>query len=502
MSSKRLSLASFALFAVASSLGCQAFTGGLPGLGSAPATHASEATGTLTLRLRVPPEALPGYTTTTLPGGTATLTLTLANPARIGPNRVANVTLVGGQTLYTVTLPTLPVGDGYTLEAEAKNGSGVRLAYSNRLESAATDPVLNQPTADNPYALPPLAFTVKSGANNVGIGLRILPVAGNSLADSPGTATGSVLVNAGYLRTLTVTSTKAVNAGYTVSLPLNSAALVTASKLRADMNDLRVLYWDGSRYVEITRQVDSPNTATSAVRFRLQKAIAASGSDANYRLTYGYNYASTAPSDPAQIYDYYESFEYSSADLPDQGWNSIFGSGTAAISGARVRTGTGGLHLDSNVGDYRKDLARFYTFPTDFALRSYMYDANTDTTYHNWIGPQMGELGGGTVIGMTSASSTTKYAYNVPPSVWAAGTVNRSVGWHAVEIRRYNGNVDFLIDDTLVATASDTRAFTALYLRCGNSTDSVSCVADWDDITVRPYVSPEPAVALGAEGSL
>lgn len=503
MSRPSYALSALVLLAVVSA-GCQALTTGLAGLSAdaaAPATSQAQATGTLTLRLRVPVEALPGYATATIPGGAATLTLTLSNPGRIGADRVVNVPLVGGQTLYTVTLPSLPVGDGYTLAAEAKNGFGTRLAYGNRLETGASDPVLNQPGTGNPYALPPLAFTVKSGANNVGLGLRILPVAGNAQGDAPGTLDGSARVDAGYLRPLTVTTTSAIAAGYAVALTLDTAALVGAGKLRADLNDLRVLYWTGSRYVELTRAVEAPNTASTTIRFRTQKAIAASGSDAGYRLVYGNNLAGQAPSDPGQVYDWYESFEHGSSKLEARGWMTLKGNASATASAGTVRTGARSLKIDSTLGDMARDLSLNYAFPANFVMQAWFYD-DLDTSRNDWIAPQVGSDAGGGVIGLYTGTNTTTYHFFPASVAWTASAVNRTMGWHRYEFRRHGGTMAYLVDGVQVATAADARAFNCVFLRSGSGAAPWSSLAVWDDMSIRAYVSPEPLASLGAEGGL
>jgi type II secretory pathway pseudopilin PulG len=94
-----------------------------------------------------------------------------------------------------------------------------------------------------------------------------------------------------YRRRITVTAgSAAVPAGYSIPLIFNHAALVTAGKSLASGDDVRVLYWTGTRWIELDRFRDIPsawNTAATQVWFKLQAPLPASGSNNNYYLHYG-----------------------------------------------------------------------------------------------------------------------------------------------------------------------------------------------------------------------
>ncbi|HEY9899677.1 MAG TPA: hypothetical protein V6D00_10895, partial [Pantanalinema sp.] len=262
-----------------------------------------------------------------------------------------------------------------------------------------------------------------------------------------------------------------------------------------------VLYWDGSRYVELTRAIESPNTATTAIRFRTQKAIAAAGTDAGYRLACGNNLAGQAPDDPGQVYDWYESFEHGSAKLEARGWNTIRGTAPATASAGTVRSGAQSLKLDTAQGDLRRDLTFNYAFPANFAMQAWFYD-DLDTSRNDWIAPQVGDDIGGGVMGVYTGTNTTHYHFFPAGGAWTASAINRTNTWHRYEFRRYNGTMAYLIDGVQVATAADARPFSCIFLRSGSGAAPWSSLAVWDDMSIRSYVSPEPAVALGSEGTL
>lgn len=115
--------------------------------------------------------------------------------------------------------------------------------------------------------------------------------------------------NWAFRRQITVTAPQAVPAGYSVSVTFDHAALVTAGKSLASGNDVRMLYWTGSSWVELDRFRDIPsawNTATTRLWFRLQAAIAADGSDGNYYLHYGNLSLGTPPANGDHVFQDYE----------------------------------------------------------------------------------------------------------------------------------------------------------------------------------------------------
>lgn len=96
--------------------------------------------------------------------------------------------------------------------------------------------------------------------------------------------------NYDYREQILVRAQNAVAAGYAVALTFNHAALVAAGKSLAGGDDVRVRYWNGSALIQLDRVLDPTsawNTATTTIWFRLQSAIAAAVSDANYYLYYG-----------------------------------------------------------------------------------------------------------------------------------------------------------------------------------------------------------------------
>lgn len=97
--------------------------------------------------------------------------------------------------------------------------------------------------------------------------------------------------NYGYRQQLTVTAPVGVTvpSGYPVKVSIDTAALQTASKVRSDRKDWRVVYFNGSSWVDLTRDyIDSTTTF-----FPLQEAIASGATSTKYYVYYGYSSEST-----------------------------------------------------------------------------------------------------------------------------------------------------------------------------------------------------------------
>ena len=143
---------------------------------------------------------------------------------------------------------------------------------------------------------------------------------------------------------ITVTAgSAAVPSGYNVSVAFDHAALTTAKSL-ASGDDVRVVYWNGSTWVELDRFKDpltNWDATDSAVWFRTQAAISASGTDTNYYLYYGNSGAGAPPMDRAQIFDMFDTF----TNLNN--WTDFQDDGDRAPQTVNNTTSGGTLTVDS-----------------------------------------------------------------------------------------------------------------------------------------------------------
>jgi len=150
-----------------------------------------------------------------------------------------------------------------------------------------------------------------------------------------------------FRRRITVTAGTAVPAGYSVSIVLDHAALVTAGKSLSSGNDVRIVYWTGSRWQELDRfnfnftaTPTAWNTTAARLWFRLQAPISAGASDNNYYLHYGDLSADSPPANGDHVF-----LEYEDGTRLD-GWSrreSLAGTKTTSADGFffNATSGTG-----------------------------------------------------------------------------------------------------------------------------------------------------------------
>jgi len=138
-----------------------------------------------------------------------------------------------------------------------------------------------------------------------------------------------------YRQKITVSSsgTTAVPDEYSVGFTEDTASLISAGRLRSDGNDWRIVYWDGSHWIELDRHVRSGwNSVNTETWFKTQAAIGGGASDDNYYIYYGHPAETGTPpsywSDsmgadtPSEVYWCADDFEeHASGEHPD-GWTN------------------------------------------------------------------------------------------------------------------------------------------------------------------------------------
>jgi len=116
-----------------------------------------------------------------------------------------------------------------------------------------------------------------------------------------------------YRKRITVVNNagSSLSSGHSVCVTIDTASLVSAGKMMTSGNDLRIVWWNSTSqsYVELDRANETDfNLASTKIWFKLQKDIAASSSDNNYYLYYGYSGAANPPNDWAKVYDVGDDF--------------------------------------------------------------------------------------------------------------------------------------------------------------------------------------------------
>ena len=174
--------------------------------------------------------------------------------------------------------------------------------------------------------------------------------------------------NYGYRQQITITngSSSTVPANYPVKITIDTAALQTASKVRSDRKDWRVVYWNGSSWTDLTRDY----VAAAVTFFPTQATIAAGATDSNYYVYYGYSSESTdkQPSTEAT-------------------WNEVYGFfGTTPDANSKaivhMREGSGTSLNDDTTNSNTGTLVNSPTWGTDGKFGRYVYTNGTNDYFH------------------------------------------------------------------------------------------------------------------------
>jgi len=293
---------------------------------------------------------IPAPTATASPAPTATPTPSLTPTTSLTP--VPTMTRWGVETIVVPWPPTevvmiapmvganLPIER--TLEDSTEGPTGTATPTVTTTPIVSNTPTLTPTNYPSPTPSPtantmlfePSTFARKSLSLLVNSEPRFGEESGNFQIGAEGPWS--------YRANMTISNpgASALLAGYSVRMTLDTAALVAAGKLRADGNDLRVIWFDGTSYIQLDRVAETAfNSTTTEVWFKLQSALPAGGSDGSYYIYYGNPVAGLPPSDRANVYLVWDDF--TGTTLNTSLWT---GSGGVTIS-----NGSANLPVESNL---------------------------------------------------------------------------------------------------------------------------------------------------------
>ncbi|MFQ5922424.1 MAG: hypothetical protein ACE5M4_06235, partial [Anaerolineales bacterium] len=320
--------------------------------------------------------------------------------------------------------------------------------------------------------------------------------------------------NYAYRQPITVTAgTAAVPSGYSVSVAFDHASLTPAKSLTSG-DDVRVVYWNGSGWVELDRFKDSLtswDTATTAVWFRTQAAISASGSDNNYYLYYGNSSAGAPPMDRAQIFDMFDTFQ----DLANWSTWQDDGDRTPQTVGATASGGT--LTLDPGGGLLAGVQHNTYSPGNTYGFASHTY-ARSLSVVTDDLAPAcwfINAPAGETYCYQTRGSAARNRYVRKHDSAQPVGSdtniqTETTTGpfpsantWYTYEVQRLtdgtmrafrNGSQQFPLSGWSIA---DTAISTGGFGLGGEGAAGQTYEFDW--VWVRKLVDPEPSAAPASE---
>jgi hypothetical protein len=333
------------------------------------------------------------------------------------------------------------------------------------------------------------------------------------LAASAGAApSGWWDLNWHHSRWITITNgSVAIPAGYSVAVTFDHAALVAASKSRADGNDLRVAYWDGAVWTELDRVLDpgsSWNSPTTTIWIRLQAGIGASSFDDNYGLYYGNSSAGAPPANGNNVFLAYDGFE--SGDLT--GWENVWqdpGDTISATTGT-VRTGTYAAQATVNaVNPGQASVRAEYAAQPGVAAVLYAYFPagyafNADTSVNQFYGGFWGEQQ--LTVNVMGGTQQVFLWNNVAGEGYFGTTTVNTGQWYRLELRSIVsptvGRAELWVNGVREAnelnrntgTAAIDNNLAGIYWK--NSGPNTLFI---DDTFTRMWVEPEPSAGFGTE---
>ena len=329
--------------------------------------------------------------------------------------------------------------------------------------------------------------------------------------------------NYGLRKKITITAGSTnVPIGYSVSFSENTANLITNSKLRSDGKDWRVVYWNGSTWVQLDRWVDDIigdgwNSANTITWFKTQAGITAASFDDNYYVYYGY--AGETLAAPAYMSDsmgadaaskvfwYADDFEEHAASTDPDGWTD---QGTedfkVMLHGSEkwFQTQTSNNWMNGSTASSMSNIGNAV-----WSAKLYYHQAGTNS----WggIGVHIANGGVGRIVVVRDG------AYYHADEAWVAGAWVANTDIHfplgskgRIELVANGTNLDAYWYNPSGYSPEKVVLFTGYTMLSGTGKLGVYVERPWtslgnnrwidaDDIIVRQYVTPEPTSGVGAE---
>ena len=309
-------------------------------------------------------------------------------------------------------------------------------------------------------------------------------------------------------------------AGYTARLDL---AGLDPAHYQPDCDDLRIVHWNGTTNLELDRDLYQCGNPGSHLWFRLQADIPASSSDGTYYLYYGNPSAGPPPADRSQVYLWWDDFStdpFASGRYTRTKAVDIHGDAYVAPSydaaNDRVTFNTG----DNFTSDFYVNAASLSNGEQDiliqvdhFANLSYPTDAtdaivarisalNTSST-HEYIHFSHGAYSPSpacAVDSWTNGERNSLCGGVAPPVYWSFNTTE-TWSWAVFDTtQRFWRQAGTIFDSPDPAGRPILLSGTVSTPQSGYIGLAPSQSRGWwDNLLVRRYTEPEPAVSLGPE---
>jgi len=292
----------------------------------------------------------------------------------------------------------------------------------------------------------------------------------------------------------------ALATNYSVSFSFNHASYVAFGQSLATGDDVRVVYWNGSSWIELDRiadPVDTWNLATTRVWFRTQAGIAATVTDDNYYVYYGNPAAGTPPQNSANVFLFYDDFSAATFDATK--WTTVSGTPLVAAGlltlnvGTRIRS-INAFGIDT-IWESNVQMPDPLPGGSTAVFHFWMANSNTGTNANQFLSQ-------GNHVGFTANTSdhlaATRNTAN-STAVIAAGTPTSMQTYAFTRIGTTQAT--YFINGAQVASINTNIPTGTLPIQVfDDANGSRAQIYDW--MRVRRYRNPEPIVTLVVEGAV
>jgi hypothetical protein len=290
--------------------------------------------------------------------------------------------------------------------------------------------------------------------------------------------------------TVSAASGNGVSSGYSVKFTASGtdAADIYNDSLTTG-NDFRILYWNGSAWTELDRDLVTFTSTSIEVWFKLQAAIAGGSSDTNYYAYYGNNGAGTPPANKANVYALWDDFPGTTLDGSKWG-TYTYDTGTVSVSDSYLKQNTGtGTNGRANVWSVASFGPGFYArFGINMQVDQYVEWWLSDTTgFPNADGIQ------------TQGKGNTHFKFVNATWTLVASGLSLGTGVHTLELMvDQNGGAKWILDGNQTSS-SGVNASAIKYIFILTHYDNAQEVVWHDYILARKYVAAEPTISAGSE---
>lgn len=285
--------------------------------------------------------------------------------------------------------------------------------------------------------------------------------------------------------------------GYTLLAAFDTRDAVDAGMMDADGRNLRVHFWAGDAgWRELDRLVEGPNSASTRVRFASQTDLPANGVDRRYALFSGPWASPNPPTNARSVYLFFDDFEGTTLS----NWNVRGGAWQRAAD--RAHSGTGALKYPSEgTGDQLIE-AQPALSEADVMLEAWWNTSNTgDTDFSQMVRLQPA------VLSSYETDLEDNTGWNLASNNngdWAEVVGNQSApaqnAWMRIGLSLSGNQLRAWRDGVQIVPTSGAYTVTGTPLGAGNigfRKHDVGGAVWLDDVSLRRYTEPEPAVGVG-----